>query len=187
MTTAPNPAYLIRTASLAPSALAHRTHPIVPTNHRDTVSLGDSTGLAHTAVHLCRLPPGATSTTPHWHTHDDEWCFILDDGGDGVLLVWEPAEGAGACAQGQGVPREERLKTGDFLGFKAGEPRAHALRAGGGEVRYLVGGSRQPMDSTVYPLEGKRLVVDRSQGSTQAWKVDEKDIQAVGTKPPPVV
>ncbi|KAI0703313.1 hypothetical protein C8Q76DRAFT_586464, partial [Earliella scabrosa] len=118
-------------------------HPVVSANHRYQVSLGDSTGLSKTAVHYCRLPAGATSTTLHWHSHDDEWMYILDAGEGAVMLIWEGGEG-------EIVPREEAIKTGDFFGFKAGVERAHAFRAGTTEMVYILGGSREPLDVTHY-------------------------------------
>ncbi|KAH9930431.1 uncharacterized protein BXZ73DRAFT_101806 [Epithele typhae] len=92
--TSGSPPYLIRTALLPPP----RSKPL---------SLGDTVGLTRTGVHLCRLPAGATSTTLHWHTHDDEW----PDG-------WED-KGKRERAQEGVVPREEPVRTGDFVGFKA--------------------------------------------------------------------
>ena len=50
---------------------------------------------------------------------------VLDAGGEGsgaVLLVWDgPLDSEGGKSKdGEVVPREEPLRTGDFLGFKAG-------------------------------------------------------------------
>ncbi|KAI8971301.1 hypothetical protein BD414DRAFT_426325 [Trametes punicea] len=191
MPTSTKPPYLIRTSELPSSALDHRVHPVDSTNHRFSLSLGDSTGLTKTGVHFCRLPPHATSTTTHYHTHDDEWYYIIDAGDDAALLVWEPGEGQ----EGQlhtpeggtvtGTPRKEKIKAGDFLGFKAGAQyaRAHAIRAGSKEVVYLVGGSRERMDASVYPLLGKRLIIDRSEGSLQTWAIEDKDMKVVHMKP----
>ncbi|CDO72831.1 hypothetical protein BN946_scf185002.g16 [Trametes cinnabarina] len=187
------PPYLIRTAELPPSALGLRPHTIDSTNYRYSLSLGDSTGLTKTGVHLCRLPPGATSTTLHYHTHDDEWYYILDARDGAVLLLYEPLMDSAGTGEKEapalkGTPREEEIKAGDFIGFKAGvkNARAHALRAGSTEVVYLVGGSRESMDSSVYALMGKRIVVDRSEGDVQTWAVEEKHIEPVEIKAPVV-
>nr|VWO97397.1 Mannitol dehydrogenase [Ganoderma boninense] len=72
--------YLVRTASLPLSALEHRAHPIDAANIRHQVSLGDNTGLTRLGVHYCRLAAGATSTTLHWHSHEDEWFYVLQAG-----------------------------------------------------------------------------------------------------------
>ncbi|RPD53467.1 hypothetical protein L226DRAFT_554071 [Lentinus tigrinus ALCF2SS1-7] len=162
--------YLVRTADLPSDALEHRIHPIVHTNHRYQLSLGDITGLTKTAVHLGRLPPGATSTTLHWHTHEDEWFYVLEAGPDAVLLVWE---GDSEVKDREVVvPREERVQKGDFFGFKAGVPCAHAFRAGATEMVYLIGGSREPLDISRYPAEGKSRIVSRE----AEWTVEDRSV-----------
>lgn len=192
----PRPEYLVRTPDVPLTALRHLIHPMDASNHRYTLSLGDSTGLTKLGVHFCRLSPGATSSTLHYHTNDEEWYYIIDAGGDdsgAVLLVWEAPEGdrsdKEAGTEGEGVPREEKLKTGDFMGFKAGDKgaHAHALRAGTKEVVYLVGGTRMPMDHSVYPLQETRVLTDRSQGGVQTWSVKDKDLTRFELKPPAVV
>ncbi|TFK78532.1 hypothetical protein K466DRAFT_592775 [Polyporus arcularius HHB13444] len=40
-----NPDYFVRTTDLPQDALEHRVHPVVGTNHRYQLSLGDKTGL----------------------------------------------------------------------------------------------------------------------------------------------
>ena len=167
--------YLVRTADLPADALEHRIHPIVHTNHRYQLSLGDSTGLTKTAVHLGRLPAGATSTTLHWHTYEDEWFYVLEAGPDAVLLIWEGAGEGGMEEGSEGVdvvPGEESVKKGDFLGFRAGVPRAHAFRAGAEEMVYLIGGSREPLDISHYPAEGKSRIV----GQGTEWTVEDKSV-----------
>ena len=186
------PPYRIRTAELPATALEHRAHHIVAANQRYQLSLGDSTGLTSTGVHLCRLAAGATSTTLHYHAHDDEWVYVLDAGGDGaVLLVWEgdPSVGGGSGGEeGAIVPREEALRTGDFLGFKAGVPRAHALRAGpAGDVVYLLGGSRLPVDVCYYPAQGKRMVTESTAPGAVAWTVRDEDAKRTARKAYPTV
>ncbi|OJT02765.1 hypothetical protein TRAPUB_6621 [Trametes pubescens] len=191
------PEYLVRTTEVPFESLRHLMHPMDNTNQRYTVSLGDSVGLTKLGIHFCRLPPGATSSTLHYHTNDDEFYYIIDAGGDdAVLLVWErPAAEGDNGDKGQGavqekkVPREENIKTGDFLGFKGGDKgaHAHALRAGAKEVVYIVGGSRLPMDNSVYPLLGRRVLTDRSQGGLLTWSVEEENLTPVHIPPPTVV
>ncbi|KAI0824933.1 hypothetical protein BC628DRAFT_382700 [Trametes gibbosa] len=191
----PRPEYLVRTPELGLDALRYQEHPMNRAANHYTVSLGDSTGLTKLGVHFYRLAPGATSTTLHYHTVDDEWYYIIDAGSDdAVLIIWEaPEENPGADmaeVKGPGVAREERIWTGDFLGFKGGEKgaHAHALRAGSKEVIYLVGGNRSPLDHCVYPLLGKTLVVDWSEKTRQkSWVVDTKDLALVHIDAPAVV
>ncbi|KAI1784653.1 hypothetical protein LXA43DRAFT_1077303 [Ganoderma leucocontextum] len=194
---AKKPPYLVRTSSLPLSALEHRPHPIDDANYRYQVSLGDSTGLTRLGVHYCRLPAGATSTTLHWHSHEDEWFYVLQAGEDARLLVWEPNE-PGEAEKGEGgethgraqevVPREERVRVGDFVGFKAGVRRAHGFKAGGEEMVYLVGGSREPLDVSYYPTAGRRQLIDSADLAGGNWTVEDKDVKPSGRKAPrPVV
>lgn len=166
----PKPNYVIHTADIPLSALAHRHHPIDNNNEWYTASLGDSTGLTNTAVHFCRLTPGATSTTLHWHSHEDEWMFIVDAGEGAVAIIWEGSEGDGEATQ-----REETIRTGDFFGFKGGVQRAHAFRAGSKEMTYLVGGSSTRLDISYYPEHGKARVND-SQVGALCWAVEDKAV-----------
>lgn len=60
--------------------------------------LGDAGGLTDYGVNLMRLPPGGWSSQRHWHSHEDEFVYVLagelvlvEDGGESVL-------GAGDCA-----------------------------------------------------------------------------------------
>ena len=60
--------------------------------------LGDAGGLTDFGVILMRLPPGNWSSQRHWHSHEDEFVYLLEgelvlieDGGETVLS-------AGDCA-----------------------------------------------------------------------------------------
>ena len=60
--------------------------------------LGDAGGLRDFGVNLMRLPPGNWSAQRHWHTHEDEFVFVVEgeltlveDGGETLLR-------AGDCA-----------------------------------------------------------------------------------------
>ena len=60
--------------------------------------LGDAGGLKDFGVNLMRLPPGNWSAQRHWHSHEDEFVFVLEgelvlieDGGETLLR-------AGDCA-----------------------------------------------------------------------------------------
>jgi uncharacterized cupin superfamily protein len=83
----------------------------VPCRSRERWRLGAAAGLTGFGVNLCRLPPGASSSQRHWHSHDDEFIYVLE--GE-VMLVTDAGE--------------EVLKVGDCAGFKAGEPDGHCLQ-----------------------------------------------------------
>ena len=83
----------------------------LPCRARERTKLGDSAGLTQFGVNLLRLPPGAWSSQRHWHTHADEFIYVLS--GD-VVLVSDDGE--------------ETLSAGEAAGFKAGDPDGHCLR-----------------------------------------------------------
>ena len=69
-----------------------------PCAERVRQRLGDAGGLADFGVNLMRLPPGNWSSQRHWHSHEDEFVYVLEgeltlveDGGETVLR-------AGDCA-----------------------------------------------------------------------------------------
>ena len=54
--------------------------------------LGDAGGLTDFGINLMRLPPGNWSSQRHWHSHEDEFVYVLageltlvEDGGETVL------------------------------------------------------------------------------------------------------
>src|SRR5258706_12786774 len=79
-----------------------------PCRARERRRLGDAAGLTQFGVNLLRLPPGAWSSQRHWHTHDDEFVYVLS--GEVVLVTNDG---------------EEILRAGDAAGFKAGESNGH--------------------------------------------------------------
>jgi len=72
--------------------------------------LGEAAGLKGFGVNLLTLPPGAWSSQRHWHSHEDEFVFVVS--GELTLIT-----DAG----------EEVLQPGDCAGFKAGDPDGHHL------------------------------------------------------------
>ena len=48
--------------------------------------LGRAAGLSQFGVNLCTLQPGAWSSQRHWHTHDDEFVFVVS-GTSGILFA----------------------------------------------------------------------------------------------------
>jgi len=82
-----------------------------PCRTRQRIRLGDPAGLTQYGVNLLRLPPGAWSSQRHWHTHQDEFIYVLS--GE-VVLVSDAGD--------------ETLKAGDAAGFKAGDTDGHCLQ-----------------------------------------------------------
>lgn len=94
--------------------------------------LGAAGGLSDFGVNLMRLPPGGWSSQRHWHTHEDEFVFVLageltlvEDGGETLLR-------AGDCAA---FPKN----TGDGH---------HLINRSQATAVYLEVGSRHPDDVT---------------------------------------
>jgi len=94
--------------------------------------LGDAGGLRDFGVNIMTLPPGRWSSQRHWHSHEDEFVYVLE----GELTLVED--------QGQTV-----LHPGDCAAFAKGTGNGHHLKNLGSEVAiYLEVGSRQPDDLT---------------------------------------
>lgn len=69
-----------------------------PCATRTRSRLGDAGGLSDFGVNLLELPPGAWSSQRHWHSHEDEFVWILS--GE-VVLIEDDGEQilrAGECA-----------------------------------------------------------------------------------------
>jgi uncharacterized cupin superfamily protein len=107
-----------------------------PCLERSRVRLGLAAGLTQFGVNKLRLAPGSWSAQRHWHTHEDEFVYVLE--GEVVLVT-----NAG----------EETLVAGDSAGFRAGDPDGHHLinRSSREAVVLEVGTSTQGGDSVDYP------------------------------------
>jgi uncharacterized cupin superfamily protein len=102
---------------------------------REKLALGDVLGLNDFGVNLVRLPPGALSSQRHWHSHEDEFVYVLE--GELTLIT-----DAGS----------QVLKPGMAAGFPAGEGDAHHLaNKSKGWAVYLEVGSRSLEDEVTYP------------------------------------
>ena len=97
--------------------------------------LGDATGLTQFGVNLVELPPGCWSSQRHWHSHEDEFVWVVE--GELVLVT-----DAG----------EQVLGPGMAAGFPAGKPDGHHLiNRTDRPARYLeVGSRRDEVDEAVY-------------------------------------
>jgi len=103
-----------------------------PCAERVRQRLGDAGGLTDFGVNLMRLPPGNWSSQRHWHSHEDEFVYVLD----GELTLIED-EG------------ETLLRAGDCAAFRKGSGNGHHLiNRSDTTAIYLEVGSRQPADLT---------------------------------------
>jgi uncharacterized cupin superfamily protein len=81
-----------------------------PCRERMRIPLARSQGLAAFGVNLCVIPPGGWSSQRHWHSHEDEFIWVVE----GELTL------VSDCG-------EEILRPGDCAAFKAADPDGHHL------------------------------------------------------------
>ncbi len=94
--------------------------------------LGDAGGLSGFGVNLMTLPPGKWSSQRHWHSHEEEFVYVLS----GELILVEDGGETALCA-------------GDCAAFPKGSGNGHHLQNRGTiEAIYLEVGSRHPDDLT---------------------------------------
>jgi uncharacterized cupin superfamily protein len=106
-----------------------------PAELREKRALGDAVGLAHYGVNLVHLEPGGRSAQRHWHSHEDEFIYVLE--GEFTLM-----SDAG----------EEVLGPGMAAGFPAGAEDGHHLINRGDVVAvFLEVGDRRAEDVCHYP------------------------------------
>lgn len=93
-------------------------------------------GLTQFGVNLTTIPPGGWSSQRHWHSHEDEFVWVLE----GELTLVTDAG-------------EEVLGPGDCAAFKAGEADGHHLvNRSGRPAKVLEIGTSDPQhDRCVYP------------------------------------
>ncbi len=103
-----------------------------PCAERIRQRLGDAGGLKDFGVNLMRLPPGGWSSQRHWHSHEDEFVYLLE----GELTLIEDAG-------------ETPLRAGDCACFPKGTGNGHhMINRSDLTAVYLEVGSRQPDDLT---------------------------------------
>ena len=107
-----------------------------PCRDRERIRLGAAVGLTQFGVNQLRLPPGMWSSQRHWHSHEDEFIYVL--AGEVVLVT---------------NTGEERLTAGDSAGFPAGDPDGHHLqnRSDRDAIILEIGTSADSIDVTEYP------------------------------------
>ncbi len=77
---------------------------------REKRRLGTALGLKKLGINRTTLPPGKESSMRHWHTHEEEFVFVLE--GEVVLRT---------------TAGEQVLKAGCCAGFPAGASDGHQL------------------------------------------------------------
>ena len=94
--------------------------------------LGNAGGLTDFGINLMHLPPGSWSSQRHWHSHEDEFVYVLE----GELTLIEDGG-------------ETVLHAGDCAAFPKNTGNGHHMinRSDAAAV-YLEVGSRSPVDLT---------------------------------------
>ena len=90
--------------ALDPDTIEHRIGSGYPaefaasTAERAKRVLTGALGLTQFGVNITELPPGAASALKHWHSHEDEFIYVLS--GEAVLVTDDDEQvlGAGMCA-----------------------------------------------------------------------------------------
>ncbi len=102
---------------------------------RQWKKLGDAVGLSQYGVNLLTLRPGVWSSQRHWHSHEDEFAYVLT--GE-VVLVEDDGE--------------TTLKPGDCAGWAMNVENGHCLQNRSSEdATLLIVGGRSADDSGQYP------------------------------------
>jgi uncharacterized cupin superfamily protein len=127
--------------ALDPAELAPRTDSGYPEPYRSRVlprekrALGESLGLSRFGVNLTTLAPGRESSMRHWHSHEEEFVYVLE----GELVLRTDAG-------------EQLLRAGCCAGFPAGSGDAHQLvNRSDRPAVYLEVGTRDDADEVIYP------------------------------------
>ncbi len=105
-----------------------------PVEGRGKRALGEILGLTNYGVNHVRLAPGAWSAQRHWHSHEDEFVYVLE----GELTLVTDAG-------------EQALAAGMAAGFPAGVADGHHLVNNSGRwAAYLEIGDRSADDEVRY-------------------------------------
>jgi len=130
----------LKKPAVDPMSLTPRTGSGYPEPYRSRVlprekrALGDACGITKFGVNHTTLPPGKESSMRHWHTHEEEFVFVLS--GEVVLRT-----DAG----------EQLLTAGMCAGFPIGTTDGHQLVNRGTEPAvYLEISNRDPEDEARY-------------------------------------
>jgi uncharacterized cupin superfamily protein len=132
---------MLRRPALDPATIEPRTTSAYPppydtaTKGRAKRALAKALGLTQFGVNLTELLPGAASALRHWHSHEDEFIYVLE--GEPTLVTDEG---------------EQLLAPGQCAGFVAGAQNGHQLVNRTSKiVRFIEIGSRDERDEGHYP------------------------------------
>jgi uncharacterized cupin superfamily protein len=107
----------------------------VPCSAQTSRRLARHAGLTLFGVNLTVIEPGAWSSQRHWHSHEDEFVWVLE--GE-LTLVSEAGE--------------EVLRAGDCAAFRRGDADGHHLiNKSSRPAKVLEIGNSDPQDRCVYP------------------------------------
>ena len=108
--------------------------------------LGNAGGLTDFGINLMRLPPGNWSSQRHWHSHEDEFVYVLE----GELTLIEDGG-------------ETVLRAGDCAAFPKGCGNGHhMINKSAAMAVYLEVGSRQPTARAETSFRRERHVASRA-------------------------
>ncbi len=131
----------LKKPALDPGSLEPRTGSGYPEPYRSRVlprekrQLGDALGLTKIGINQTTLPPGKESSMRHWHTHEEEFIYVLS--GEVVLCT-----DAG----------EQTLTAGMCAGFPLGTSDGHQLvNRSAAPAVYLEVSNRDAADRAFYP------------------------------------
>jgi uncharacterized cupin superfamily protein len=106
----------------------------IPCSGQSCLRLARHAGLTLFGVNLTVIEPGAWSSQRHWHSHEDEFVWVLD--GELTLIT-----DAG----------EEILRAGDCAAFRRGDSDGHHLvNKSGRPAKVLEIGNSDPKDRCTY-------------------------------------
>jgi uncharacterized cupin superfamily protein len=108
-------------------------------------ALAAAGGSVRTGLHVVTLPPGETGAPSHCHSAEEEVFIVLD--GSGTLELQPSPTAASRGAEREAV----ELRAGHVVARPPATRVAHALRASGDGLTYLVYGTREPNDIVYYP------------------------------------
>jgi uncharacterized cupin superfamily protein len=130
----------LKLPALDPMTLEPRTSSGYPEPYRSRVvprekrALGDALGLTKIGINHTTLPPGKESSMRHWHTHEEEFIFVLS----GAVVLRTDAG-------------EQLLEAGMCCGFPSGTTDGHqVVNRGTVPAVYLEVSNRDPADAAGY-------------------------------------
>lgn len=131
-----------------------------PVKARRWKALGQAAGLTQFGVNLLTLPPGVWSSQRHWHTHEDEFAYVL--AGEVTLVMDEG---------------EETMRAGDCIGWKAGIENGHVLKnLSDKDAVVLVVGGRSDEDHGEYSDIDMKFLPGRYSGGGGYRRKDGTEI-----------